>query len=149
MPRGGHANSGPARDPNALRRDRAGDMAGWTILPPKRSGDTPPWPLERPTDRELHLWADYWTRPQAVLWERDQLFVMVGLFIRQLVEAEKPTSSAENRKTVRMMFADLYLTPHALANAKYRIAEDEAPASAGPRFRTAPVSSHLHVVDSA
>jgi hypothetical protein len=146
MPRGGHASSGPRQDPMAIRRDRPSDSAGWTVLPSKRTGEVPPWPLEKATERELYLWADYWARPQSVIWERDQLFVMVGLFVRQLVEAEKPTSSAENRKTVRMMFADLMLTPHALANAKYRIAEDEAPAAARPRFRTAPVASHLSVV---
>lgn len=47
MPRGGaRANSGPPPDPNALRRDRADDKAGWTLLPAMgREGDTPEWPL--------------------------------------------------------------------------------------------------------
>lgn len=47
MPRGGaRANSGPPPDPNALRRDRKEDKAGWTILPAEgRTGPLPEWPL--------------------------------------------------------------------------------------------------------
>lgn len=47
MPRGGaRANSGPPPDPNALRRDRKEDKAGWTILPAEgRTGELPDWPL--------------------------------------------------------------------------------------------------------
>lgn len=53
MTRGGaRVNSGPPPDPNALRRDRAEDKAGWTVLPAAgRSGRTPKWPLlPDPTD---------------------------------------------------------------------------------------------------
>lgn len=47
MPRGGaRVNSGPPPDPNALRRDRKSDQAGWTTLPAKRRGRTPRWPLK-------------------------------------------------------------------------------------------------------
>lgn len=47
MPRGGaRLNSGPPPDPNALRRDRRDDKAGWTMLPASgRQGDPPNWPL--------------------------------------------------------------------------------------------------------
>lgn len=47
MPRGGaRVNSGPPPDPNALRRDRKQDVAGWTTLPSEgRRGAAPKWPL--------------------------------------------------------------------------------------------------------
>lgn len=47
MPKGGaRVNSGPPPDPNALRRERPEDKAGWTLLPASgRSGDVPLWPL--------------------------------------------------------------------------------------------------------
>lgn len=53
VPRGGaRVNSGPAPDPNALRRDRPSDAAGWTTLPAegRRRADgkpsaSPRWPL--------------------------------------------------------------------------------------------------------
>jgi hypothetical protein len=53
MPRGGaRVNSGPPPDPNALRRDRPSDVAGWTTLPAEGRTDSlgrpkpaPKWPL--------------------------------------------------------------------------------------------------------
>lgn len=123
MPSGGaRARSGPAPDPNALRRDRKDDKAEWTILPAEgRKGDPPPWPLVGQTEREIEIWLRYWAKPQAIIWERDHLAEVVALFVRQFCEGEVPKASAENRKTVRMMFADLYLTPDSMARAKLRI----------------------------
>lgn len=123
MPSGGaRARSGPAPDPNALRRDRKDDKAEWTILPADgRKGDAPPWPLVGQSGRETEIWNRYWGKPQAIIWERDHLVEVVALFVRQFCEGEVPKASAENRKTVRMMFADLYLTPDSMARAKLRI----------------------------
>jgi hypothetical protein len=47
MPKGGaRVQSGPPPDPNALRRDRPSDKAGWTILPASGyQGPLPRWPL--------------------------------------------------------------------------------------------------------
>ena len=72
MPRGGARTvSGPPPDPNALRRDRPSDAAGWVILPADgRPGDPPEWPLLWQTQREYDLWKREWSRPQAVMWER-------------------------------------------------------------------------------
>lgn len=123
---GARARSGPAPDPNALRRDRASDQAGWTTLPAEgRQGPTPRWPALGQTPREAELWESMWRKPQAVIWERDGSYEYVAMFVRQLAEAELEKASAENRKTVRMMFADLYLTSDALARARLRIATDE------------------------
>lgn len=128
MPKGGaRARSGPAPDPNALRRLRKDDSSGWTTLPAAgRDAEPPAWPLSGQSDREAELWERFWHKPQAFVWERDNLTELVALFVRQLTEAEGQKASAENRKTVRMMFADLYLTPDSLARARLRI-EDAAP----------------------
>src|SRR5690606_40841462 len=65
--------SGPPPDPNALRRDRPSDAAGWVILPADgRPGDPPEWPLLWQTQREYDLWKREWSRPQAVMWEADR-----------------------------------------------------------------------------
>jgi hypothetical protein len=46
MKGGARVNSGPPPDPNALRRDRASDRNGWTVLPEEGySGAIPEWPL--------------------------------------------------------------------------------------------------------
>ena len=123
---GARARSGPAPDPNALRRLRKDDSAGWTVLPNEgRTSPTPSWPAPTQTDREAELWTEMWATPQALIWERDGLRHYVAMFVRLLAEAEVEKASAENRKTVRMMYADLYLTSDAMARARIRIAEDE------------------------
>jgi hypothetical protein len=117
------------RDPMALRRDRPGDKDGWTTLPAEgRKGDPPPWPLFDQSGREEVLWERFWRKPQAVIWQRDSLIEVVALFVRQFAEGEVPKSSAENRKTIRLMLADLYLTPDSMLRAKLRIATDEVEA---------------------
>lgn len=73
------------------------------------------------------MWERMWAKPQAVLWERDGQLEYVAIFVRQLVEAETEKASAENRKTVRMMFADLWLTSDSMARARIKITHDAAP----------------------
>lgn len=139
MPRGGHARSGPAPDPNALRRARKDDGASWVLLPSEgRTDPPPPWPAPTQTDREAELWVEMWATPQALVWERDGLRHYVAMFVRLLAEAEVEKASAENRKTVRMMYGDLYLTSDSMARARIRIAQDEV---AGKRATSAPVKT--------
>lgn len=127
MPKGGaRSRSGPTRDPNALRRMRKDDKSGWTILPSEgRNAPAPDWPLTEATPRELVLWERWWSKPEALLWERDGSADYVALTVRMFAEAEVEKASAENRKTVRMMMADLYLTRDAKDRALIRVAEDE------------------------
>lgn len=125
---GARSRSGPAPDPNALRRERAGDAAGWTVLPRDGRGadaHPPEWPLTDMSVREAELWARFWGKPQSVIWEQEQMAEAVAMYVRLFAEAEKPHSGAENRKTVRLMMADLFLTPDSLGRAKYRIQKSE------------------------
>jgi hypothetical protein len=64
-----------------------------------------------------------WATPQALIWERDGLRHYVAMFVRLLAEAEVEKASAENRKTVRMMYADLYLTSDSMARARIKITD--------------------------
>lgn len=68
---GARVQSGPAPDPDAIRRDRPSDQATWTALPDRRDGSLPAWPLPDQTPREAVLWVREWQRPQAVMWERN------------------------------------------------------------------------------
>ncbi len=123
MPSGGHARSGPPPDPTSLRSAKAGD---WVVLPAgERTDPAPDWPLTPATDRELTLWERWWRKPEAALWANDGSEDYVALTVRMFAEAEVEKASAENRKTVRMMMADLYLTRDAKARARIRIAADE------------------------
>ena len=70
MAKGASSRSGPAPDPNALRRDRDGET--WLTLPAEgRKGKAPAWPLSKATARESKLWTSEWKRPQALQWERN------------------------------------------------------------------------------
>ena len=127
MPRGGsRARSGPAPDPNALRRLRKDD-AGWTTLPAEGRGDVPApdWPLVEPSLRELELWEEWWREPVALLWERSHSLHYVAFTVRMFAEAEQPKARTEDRKSLNQMMANLYLTPDSLARARYKIAHDE------------------------
>jgi hypothetical protein len=143
MARGGaRGRSGPAPDPNALRRDRKSDQAGWTTLPSEgRTAPTPRWPAPTQTEREAELWIEMWETPQALIWERDGLRHYVAMFVRLLAEAEVEKASAENRKTVRMMYADLYLTSDSMARARISIAIDETAAKRDEKASSAPKRS--------
>lgn len=127
MPSGGaRSRSGPAPDPNALRRARKDDRGSWTELPAEgRTEPAPEWPAPTQTAREAELWAEMWATPQALVWERDGLRHYVAMFVRLLAEAEVEKASAENRKTVRMMYGDLYLTSDSMARARIKIVADE------------------------
>lgn len=130
MPSGGaRTRSGPAPDPMSLRQDRKDVKAGWTTLPAEgRKGEPPAWPLFGQSEREAEVWASFWAKPQAVIWERDHIVEPVALFVRQFCEGELPLTSAENRKTIKAYLADLYLTSDSLARGHYRIASDEVAA---------------------
>ena len=122
---GARSRSGPAPDPNAGRRERASDAAGWVSLPAVgRTAAAPEWPAPTQTAREGELWAEMWATPQALIWERDGLRHYVAMFVRLLAEAEVEKASAENRKTVRMMYADLYLTSDSMARARIKIVDE-------------------------
>jgi len=121
---GARSRSGPPPDPNALRRNRKDDQQ-WTTLPAERTSPAPEWPLTDATSRELVLWERWWRKPEAFLWEADGTVDYVALTVRMFAEAEVEKASAENRKTVRMMMADLYMTRDAKDRARIRVAADE------------------------
>lgn len=123
MARGGaRATSGPPPDPNALRRNRKEDKAGWSTLPAEgRSGPVPDWPLTGVQPREWDLWRDLWTRPQAVMWEKLGLHLEVALFARVLAEAEDPESRTEPMKLVRQYMESLGLTGPGLLRLRWKI----------------------------
>lgn len=119
---GARSRSGPPHDPNSGRSEKR----PWTDLPASgREGEPPEWPLTEPTARERVLWQRWWRKPEALIWEKDGSTDYVALTVRMFAEAEVERASAENRKTVRMMMADLYLTRDAKDRAGFRVVDDE------------------------
>lgn len=147
MAKGGHAHSGPPADPNALRRDRKDDAAGWTILPlAGRNRSAPEWPIPEPTERELAVWAELWAKPVAVEWERLGHGHLVALYVRQLVLAEDPDGPVARLTVVRQYAEELALTDSGLLRHRYRIEVDEKPAARSTPARPSS-RERLRVVD--
>lgn len=126
---GARARSGPAPDPNALRRNR--DAGEWLTLPAEgRKGKEPRWPLAgEPTPREAYLWRDFWKKPQAIAWQSNGQEYEVALLVRRYTEAEAPLASANLSTLVRQMMDSLGLTVPGLRSNRWRIAD--APTAAG------------------
>lgn len=149
MSRGGaRARSGPAPDPNALRRDRTGDKTTWTTLPAEgRKGRAPAWPLSKQTAREKTLWSAEWKRPQAVQWARNSQHLEVALYVRTVITAEKPDASTNARTLVLRQQEALGISLPGLARNRWRIEEPAQP-EARPQGRTASsAKSRFKVLD--
>lgn len=143
MKGGARSRSGPAPDPNALRREREGE---WLLLPARgRVGDTPPWPLSKATVRERAMWEQMWARPQAVEWERQSQQVEVAMYVRRLVEAEQRGSAVNLSTLVRQMADSLGLTTPGLRSNRWKI-EDPEVASDEPAADRQSARDRLSVV---
>ncbi|MDT0568876.1 hypothetical protein RM704_15595 [Streptomyces sp. DSM 3412] len=132
MPKGGaRVVSGPPPDPRSLRQSRPTNAAGWTTLPAEgRTAPAPEWPLVTQTEREIVLWEDLWSRPQAVAWEDLDQRYEVAMFVRKLAEAELPKASVELQKVVRQYLDSLGLSVQGMLRNRWKIApavEEEQP----------------------
>lgn len=141
---GARARSGPAPDPDALRRER--DSGGWVKLPAAgRMAPVPLWPLTEPTDRELSLWDAEWRRPQALMWERNGQQLEVALYVRSLVAAESKDAPTIARTLVRQQQEALGLSVPGLHRNRWLI---EAVADRPAEVRSSASSrSRLKVVE--
>lgn len=151
MPSGGHARSGPAPDPNALRRDRAGDK-DWLTLPAVGfKGDVPDCPLPTASGAELALWSRLWKKPQASMWAHLELEYQVAAYVRAYLRS----IAAEDAPVgliapVLRMEAELGLSTVGMNALRWKFSADEvgekraAPAKKGPTMK-----DRLKVVDAS
>ena len=132
MGRGGHANSGPPPDPNALRNERS-DVLGWKVLPVTgRSGPAPDWPLPEASERECWHWARLWKTPQATEWEKLGQLVEVAVYVRRLVEVEQPGATASLGNHVLRLAEGLGLTIPGMLRNRWQVGGGVAPQSEEP-----------------
>jgi hypothetical protein len=136
---GARARSGPAPDPNALRRER--DAGEWTELPAEgRLTESPEWPLSGQSPRERELWRRLWCMPQALMWERYSQELEVALYVRQLERFERPRSPIILGTLVRQMADSLGLTTPGLRANRWKIKRDDQ-AAAAPVGTVTPIRS--------
>jgi hypothetical protein len=129
MPRGGHANSGPAPDPNAIRRGRTGD-SDWLTLPAEgRKKRAPAWPLERSaTTNQTKAWRVLWKLPQATEWERLHMQRQVAAYVIAADEAVEPGATAGLKTAVLRMEAELGLSLVGMRALRWRVGPTAVPA---------------------
>lgn len=147
MAKGVHGRSGPAPDPDALRRER--DSGSWITLPAEgRKGRAPKWPLAKQTAREKALWSREWKRPQAVMWERNGQELEVAIYVRSIVAAEKFDAPTNARVLLRQQQEALGLSIPGLARNRWKIAPRAEEKGSTPRRTAAPSSrARFKVVD--
>lgn len=146
---GARGRSGPAPDPNAFRRDRAGD-ATWTVLPLEGfQGDVPEFPLERIAcfdiyyvdkqrvkefdadataarmDREISLWESLWRKPQAFMWAKLGLEYEVAAYVRAFIESTGPDSNSGLKTAALRMAAEIGLSLPGMGSLRWKFSEDE------------------------
>lgn len=128
---GARTHSGPAKDPNSGRSDRAGYLV--TALPMDGFvGEVPDFPLSSLTDREAEVWAEVWTYPQAWAWStRPRMWRHVAMYVRWSVRMEADDASA------------------ALGNVVMRYADDAGISEAGLKFHGWAVAAPVETDDAS
>jgi hypothetical protein len=86
--------------------------------------------LESVQERELALWASEWSRPQAVMWERNGQELEVALYVRSVVAAERADAPTNARTLVRQQQEALGISLPGLQRNRWRIEDTPMKASA-------------------
>ena len=122
---GARARSGPAPDPNALRRDRKDDAA-WVTLPAGGyDGLVPAFPLPAALEAETDLWATLWRKPQAAMWSKLGLEFEVAAYVRAFLESVEAEASAGLKTAVLRMAAEIGLSLPGMHQMRWKFSEDE------------------------
>jgi hypothetical protein len=122
---GARARSGPAPDPNALRRDRKDD-AGWETLPAGGyDGPVPVFPLPVALEAEVELWSTLWAKPQAAMWAKLGLEFEVAAYVRAFLESVEAEASAGLKTAVLRMSAEIGLSLPGMHSLRWKFSEDE------------------------
>lgn len=118
---------GPAPKPNARRRNAKPTS---TQLPAAGyDGPVPTWPLGKAKRPEREAWDALWRTPQAAEWARLSCARTVARYVRALVVAEQPETTAFHLSEVRQMEDRLGLTPMSMLRLRWEIAPAEPEAA--------------------
>lgn len=132
MARGGARNrSGPQPDEESARSDRR-DFKLSALPPEGYDGEAPEFPLPDASGRELEVWGQAWSTPQACAWSLEPWrHRTVAMWVRWSVRMEAEDASAALGNVV-VRFADqIGLTPAGLKENGWKIAEAPKSAESG------------------
>lgn len=121
----------PPKDPSVRRRRNA--TPGFRQLPAEgRAGLAPGWPLATLEAGESALWAQLWSLPQAVEWERIHCERAVAMFVRMSLAAEAAPTDTKLSAEVRQLDAAIGLSPKAMAQLRWEVADPAADPEPAP-----------------
>lgn len=128
MARGGARNrSGPTADPSSGRSEARGYTL--TALPAEGyDGLVPDFPLPLANERELEVWADAWSTPQACAWSLPSeawRVRSVAMWVRLSVRCEDPEIPASVLGQLHRFADQIGMTTAGLAEMGWRVAVDE------------------------
>jgi hypothetical protein len=128
MTRGGARNrSGPPASEGSGRSDRRGYSL--TALPAGGyDGEAPEFPLPSASARELEVWAQAWTTPQACAWSMPSESWRAGtvaLWVRTKVRCEDPEAPASLLGQLHRFADQVGMTTAGLAEMGWKVAVDE------------------------
>lgn len=131
MPRGGARNrSGPMPQEGSARSDARGYSL--TALPAEGfAGEPPEFPLPDASDRELQVWSEVWSTPQACAWampSESWRIPTVALWVRVKVRCEDPSVPAALIGQLHRLADQVGLTTAGLAEMGWKVAVDETAA---------------------
>jgi len=86
-----------------------------------RDDALPAFPLIDPSPREMDLWERLWETPQATMWEQLHQEFEVASYVRLLVRAESPRSSAIVWGQVKMFAESLGLSVSGMQRNRWTI----------------------------
>lgn len=127
MPKGGHARSGPSKDPNS----RTSERAGYTLTALPAAGYPGPVPdlsdyMPTATDRHQSIWDELWKMPQAAAWSMQPWrWAQVADLVKYQVRDDADDAPAALATSIRRLRDDLGLTHAGLAANGWAIAVDE------------------------
>lgn len=145
MTSGGSRNrSGPQPSEGSARSDARGYSL--TALPAEGySGEAPEFPLPLATERELAVWAQAWTTPQACAWAMPSeawRVRTVAMWVRLTVRCEDPEAGASLLGQLHRFADQIGMTTAGLAEMGWKVAVDEtATKRAGKSEPSKPTSS--------
>lgn len=125
MTKGGPRNrSGPKLDPTSERSDIRGIK--FDALPSSGfDGEAPDFPMPDATGRELEVWAELWSTPQACAWSLEPWrWRIVAMYCRWSVRSEGDVPAAFLGQ-VHRLGDQIGLTPAGLSENGWAIARSE------------------------
>lgn len=158
MARGGaRSRSGPQPDPDSLTSARRGLTLG--LLPREGHPDpAPAFPLPKPSDRELEVWAQSWALPQGAAWAKESWrWRTIAQWVRWSVRMEAHNASASLGTVVLRLADQIGLTPAGLKENGWAVSKDELqlkreqepPVDERPAGRKSSARDRMTVVDDA